>query len=243
MIKFHPNDSELADFAEGNLPSVQSLFVSAHCDMCSSCKHKVTLITDNIASMLFDDQKSQHSIQRDFISMFEGITSGKDNAVNGFDCEKSAHRFAIPKSIHENTSPAVVSIEGRDFHLPATLSRFVDRIGGWSHLVGKIWQAPVDIGEGTLAQFVFMEKGGTVPEHTHKGNEYTLVIDGKFEDNIAEYGSGDYMALSKDHTHAPISNVDEGCLVFCVIDKPLQFTTGWAKLINPLSTLYFNANT
>ena len=240
MIKFHPNDSELADFAEGNLPSVQSLFVSAHCDMCSDCKNKVALFTDNIASYLFDDHKPQHSIHRDFISMFESITS---DIGNRSEREQSA---SGPGTIHlsdKRVNMPVVSIEGRDFSLPATLSRFVDRIGGWSHLVGKLWQAPVDIGEGTLAQFVFMEKGGTVPEHTHKGNEYTLVIDGKFEDTIAEYGSGDYMALSKDHTHAPISNADEGCLVFCVIDKPLQFTSGWAKLINPLSTLYFNANT
>jgi putative transcriptional regulator len=39
----------------------------------------------------------------------------------------------------------------------------------------------------------------------------------------------------------PVANSEDGCLVLTVLDKPLHFTTGWAKLINPLSQIYFNS--
>lgn len=229
MIKFHPTDTHLVNFTEGTLSSVESLLVSAHCDMCKDCKHKVDMFTENIASQVFSAESDKHvSIQREFISMFECITNKKP--VSG------THQS------FDNFEPKL-ALEGRQFTLPPTLSRFVDRMGEWSHLVGKLWQAQVEIGGGKLAQFIYMEKGGSVPEHTHQGNEFTLVIDGKFSDGAQEYNIGDYIALNENHTHAPTSHVDEGCLVFSVIDKPLYFTSGWAKLINPLSQLYFKVNT
>ena len=223
MIKLHPTDTKLVSFAEGDLSSAGSLLVSAHCDMCKDCRHKVMLFTDNLASQVFCDEDDHKSISREFVSMFESITHNSD-LIDVPDTQ-DAHQ--------------TIELEGRKFIIPATLGRFSNRMGEWSHLVGKIWQSSVDIGGGYLAQFIYMEKGGSVPEHTHKGNEYTIVLDGQFKDGNAVYESGDYIALNNSDVHAPVSEVDEGCLVFSVIDSPLYFTSGWAKLINPLSHIYF----
>jgi putative transcriptional regulator len=136
-----------------------------------------------------------------------------------------------------------IELDGRKFELPATLTRFINRVGEWSHLMGTLWQAPIEIDGGSLVQLIYMEKGGSMPEHTHKGNEITLVLDGQFDDGKCSYTKGDYVALDQTHTHTPVSNVNEGCLVMVILDKPLHFTAGWAKLINPLSQLYFKVNT
>jgi len=199
--------------------------------MCPKCKEKLDLFTDNIANQIFSSDVSHPTIGSDYVNMFETITSHRLEDVNDRPSELKPHVVARSQTIE---------VDGKEFNLPATLCRFIDRIGEWTHLLGKLWLAPVDLGEGRLAQFIYMENGGSVPEHTHKGSECTLVIDGAFEDGLSDYDSGDYILLDRSHTHAPQS--DKGCLVFNLIDQPLYFTNGWAKLINPLSHLYFNAN-
>ena len=109
----------------------------------------------------------------------------------------------------------------------------------WSKLLGKVWQAPVDLGEAGMAHFIYMEKGGRVPEHTHRGTEFTLVVNGEFSDGLADYDSGDLIVMDDEHIHSPHSNADDGCLVFSIVDKPLHFTSGIARLLNPFSHLFF----
>ncbi|MFT6898372.1 MAG: putative transcriptional regulator, partial [Paraglaciecola sp.] len=113
--------------------------------------------------------------------------------------------------------------------------------GNWSRLAGKLWHAPVDIGGMGQASFIYMEKGGRVPEHTHRGNEFTLVIDGTFSDGLADYGVGDFTRMDSHNKHVPYSDADDGCLVFTILDKPLHFTSGIARLLNPFSHLFFKS--
>ena len=58
-----------------------------------------------------------------------------------------------------NTS---IELDGKFFELPRALRRYVKNTGNWSRLVGKLWQAPVDLGDIGKANFMYMEKGGRV---------------------------------------------------------------------------------
>ena len=95
------------------------------------------------------------------------------------------------------------------------------------------------MGEIGRANFIYMEKGGRVPEHTHKGSEITLVLDGEFTDGLSHYDTGDFIIMNDSHVHTPQSDADEGCLVFSIVDQPLHFTSGLARLLNPFSQLFF----
>lgn len=228
MIKFHPTDTDLVDFAEGSLLPAKSLLVSAHIDLCQDCAEKASTFTENLASQAIDPLSRKNYLDASLVEMCDSI----------MELPLATQHINADGYLKQS-----LSVDGRAFMLPEALSRFSNRIGEWSHLLGKLWQAPVEIGGGHLAQFIYMEKGGGVPEHTHKGNELTLVLDGQFADGNGEYDSGDFISLNADHTHTPVAIGDEGCLVFSIIDQPLYFTTGWARLINPLSHLYFKANT
>ena len=131
-----------------------------------------------------------------------------------------------------------IELDGKFFDVPKPLQH-VKHTGNWSKLLGKVWQAPVEIGGDYVANFIYMEKGGQVPEHTHKGNELTLVVNGEFSDGINDYDSGDFLMMDNEHVHAPMSEAKEGCLVFSIVDQPLQFTSGLARLLNPFSHLFF----
>lgn len=226
MIRFHPTNQSLVGFAEGLISPSEGLFVSAHCDMCQHCAIKVRALMDASAEQTFDEE-CQLEMDNALGNIFDAIVSRP------------------PSSLKQKVAPTktILSVDGREFELPNSLHRFASQVSDWTHLVGKLWQAPVAIGGKNLANFIYMEQGGGVPEHTHLGRELTLVINGSFADELNHYESGDFLTFDHNVTHTPTSHANNGCLVFSVIDEPLQFTSGWAKLINPLSHLYFKVST
>lgn len=218
MINFHPSQQQLVAFVEGNCTPAMSLMISAHADMCPICKKHINAIESHLS----ESALAPVSDNIDFGSMMSDITQ-----------LPTAESFSVPK---ENQT---IELDGRQFTLPRALRRYVDNTGNWSHLLGNLWQAPVDLGPVGKANFIYMQKEGRVPEHTHRGNELTLVIDGEFSDGIANYDSGDLILMNDSNTHAPHSEASEGCLVFSIVDAPLHFTSGVARLLNPFSHLFF----
>ncbi len=222
MISFHPKYTDLQMFSAGSCQPAIALMISAHIDMCSQCKSDCVEIQAELANKMITHNKIVEPLNNQYKSMMSEITS--------------LPIVHTPAQLDENTS---IELDGRFFELPRTLRRHVKNTGNWSRLVGKLWQAPVDLGEIGRANFMYMEKGGRVPEHTHKGTEFTLVVNGQYGDGISEYQSGDFTVMDSHHNHLPHSQADEGCLVFTIIDQPLHFTAGIARLLNPFSHLFF----
>ncbi len=222
MISFHPMYTDLKMFSAGNSQPAMALMISAHIDMCPQCKITCMEIQVELASNVFEQHKSVEPLNDLYISMMSNITD--------------LPKLHTPAPLEVDSS---IELDGKFFELPRTLRRHVKNTGNWSRLVGKLWQAPVDLGEIGRANFMYMEKGGRVPEHTHKGTEFTLVVNGQYGDGISEYDSGDFTVMDSHHNHLPHSQADDGCLVFTIIDQPLHFTAGIARLLNPFSHLFF----
>jgi putative transcriptional regulator len=104
--------------------------------------------------------------------------------------------------------------------------------------MNKLWRAPIK-GHGLPYQldFIYLEPGGTVPEHDHKGSEFTLVLEGDFCDEQGRYPPGSIIEKQGKEQHTPYS--DTGCLCLAAIDAPLHFTSGMARLLNPFSQFFF----
>lgn len=222
MISFHPKFLDLQAFSAGNCEPAKALMISAHVDMCPQCQSDCIEIQAQIAKDVFTAQSVSTPLDDDYLGMLSQITD-----------------LPIAKSEMTELSHASIELDGKFFELPRALKRYAKNTGNWSKLVGKLWQAPVDLGDIGKANFMYMEKGGRVPEHTHKGTEMTLVIDGQYGDGINEYDCGDFTLLNNQHKHLPHSKADDGCLVFTIVDQPLHFTSGIARLLNPFSHLFF----
>ena len=222
MISFHPSSQDLQSFSAGNCEPTLALMVSAHVDMCSQCQQDFIEIQSEMAGEFITQPLQVHSLNNQYYNMMSKITD-----------------LPILDKIPPEFSNTSIELDGKFFELPRALRRYVKNTGNWSRLVGKLWQAPVDLGDIGKANFMYMEKGGRVPEHTHKGNEMTLVIDGQFGDGIAHYDCGDFTVMDNKHNHFPHSEADDGCLVFTIVDQPLHFTSGVARLLNPFSHLFF----
>ena len=218
MINLHPTDEQLLQFAQGLASPGLSLIIAAHMDMCGKCAARVAQFEGRLAEQaLSHPQAAEPELQK----MLDSIMALPAQTGVKPDCA------------------AFLELDGRKFALPRSLQRYAGKISGWSHMVGKLWQARVDLGIEGRADFIYMEKGGSVPEHTHKGNELTLVLDGEFSDGLNHYDTGDFIRCDGQHTHMPHTEADEGCLVFSLLDQPLHFTSGLARLLNPFSHLFF----
>ncbi|GAB3034251.1 ChrR family anti-sigma-E factor [Bowmanella dokdonensis] len=218
MIKLHPSYAQLERYVEGSCNAGEGLIVSAHLDMCLQCRSKVTEMENSLADKMLANQVP---LDPAYAEMCRKIV------------ELPAEIGGTP-ALHQT-----LELDGRQFTLPRALRRYASQINGWSHMVGKLWQARVDLGIDGRADFIYMEKGGSVPEHTHRGSELTLVLDGEFSDGLRDYDTGDFILCDGRHTHMPHTDADEGCLVFSIVDQPLHFTSGLARLLNPFSHLFF----
>lgn len=219
MIKLHPNSQQLSEFAQGQCDPGVALIISAHIDMCRCCRQKLASIEAELAREAMAEKAPADPA---FDSMLANIL-----------------QMPAASGIEVPLQPQKLELDGREFVLPRSLQRYASKINGWSHLAGKLWQAKVDLGIDGRADFIYMEKGGSVPEHTHRGSELTLVLDGEFSDGVHDYDTGDFIARDSQHVHTPHTDADEGCLVFSILDKPLHFTSGIARLLNPFSQLFF----
>ena len=233
MIRFHPSTDLLESYVEGSLNSSVSLMVSAHCDMCEQCRSFVERQTEVLAETILDGVDDASFASGEFYDMLSSIT--QQPSARPLDEAESK----LPHLNRASGVKSTIELDGRTFNLPRTLRRYVDKTGNWTGLVGKLWQAPVELGNQGVANFIYMGRGGSVPEHTHRGTEYTLVIDGEFSDGLEKYDTGDFIYMDGDKTHSPKSDASEGCLVFSIVDQPLHFTSGFARLLNPFSHLFF----
>lgn len=224
MIKSHPSEAFLYQFAAGDLSPALSLVMATHVDMCPHCQAHVADLEETICRQQFGSAEPAQML-----------------ASHALDCNQMmAAIFSSPAPNRTMQAPtdSMICLEGKRFSLPPTLARNKDKIGPWSHMVGKLWRAPLLVGDTANTNLIYMAKGATVPEHTHKGQEATLVINGTFNDEKSSYHDGDFVLLDGSHRHTPQTSEDD-CLTLATLDAPLHFTSGVSRLLNPFSSLFF----
>ena len=82
-----------------------------------------------------------------------------------------------------------------------------------------------------------IKAGGKIPEHTHRGTEMTLVLEGGFSDADGRYDRGDFIFRQATDVHAPTALQTEYCICLSVVDAPLKFTNWKYRWMNPFLQL------
>ena len=226
MIKHHPKYELIQSFVNGDLPASLSAAISIHAEMCSTCQQHIILLTDQIAELSFDQlsvNTEGHINSDDYISnidvekMIEGITESND--------------IDVKKTIEVKT----INFKSMPYKLPTALNNIAL---GKTAQIGKLARARLQLNENEIhTNLLHIEPGGSVPEHTHKGFELTLLLEGSFHDDRGVYVKGDFIMLDGNHTHQPTS--DTGCLCYTVANDALHFTQGINKLLNPIGSFIY----
>ncbi|WED22445.1 ChrR family anti-sigma-E factor [Vibrio sp. JC009] len=212
-MSYHPSEEMLLAYADGTIDACNGVAVAAHLEVCHECKFKVESLEEELSKELacFPDM----DFDDDFEAMLEGITAlPKDNTQ--VKTEANSH----------------IEVNGKSFVLPRSLSRLSRRITKWHSYGGKVYSAQLKVDEPARMNLLYINKGVTVPQHTHKGIESTLVLHGSFRDENGTYKAGDFIVTDGSVKHSPETPEDQDCLCLTILTEPMVFTQGVARVFN-----------
>ena len=218
----HPTAEILNDYIKGKLSTGLSVALSAHLELCQSCNREFTELESRIVNSWA--QKSSMESAQDFSRLVASIVDQPQVAT-------------VDSSVSRRSPISEIHMLDHSFTLPRVLAKAANEGLIWKKLAGGINQAKVDIDTETQCEFIYMNPGSQTPMHKHSGSEITLVLDGSFSDESGTYEPADFIIRSGNDEHQPVS--EEGCLCFAVLDRPLTFTRGLARLFNPINRYKF----
>ncbi|CAH0536696.1 ChrR family anti-sigma-E factor [Vibrio marisflavi] len=228
MIKHHPSHAVLKEFVSGNLPTSLSLIVASHVEMCPECQIIVSKLTEEVALAAFD-LTEDHAIFDEAAYELDDLEDIDTDLVNEITNQP------VEQTNTSQVMPLEIELSGNTIVLPRALSSI--GVNEWKGL-GKISRARLNLDdECRRTSLLCIEKGGSIPAHTHRGFEVTLLLQGTIEDELGSYCAGDFIWLNESHNHTPVTK--EGCVCLTVCDDALHFTQGVSKVFNLLGKLIY----
>jgi putative transcriptional regulator len=216
MRTYHPNIETLNAYAIGGVDSAHGLAVSTHIENCSRCQKLVADIEKEQAREL-------ESVEVPESTQLDASLSSMLDSIMSLEAD-----FRMP----ELKKPVAISVDGKDFTLPASLSKIVELMGDWKSYGGKVFTSSIQLDEQSRMSLLYIAKGVQVPQHTHKGRESTLVLHGCFSDENGTYEKGDFIETDDSIRHAPQTAAHQDCLCLSILTEPLVFTKGVARVFN-----------
>lgn len=215
---YHPGEDLLWDYYRGAMTPGLALVVRTHLEMCGECRADMAL--------------------------FDGIGAALMDEVDGVAMSETALDLALARIERPEGETPVVKTPGRrpafleGFELPETLKSAVIKDRYWA--VPGVWMAPVDVGpapKGTKTYLMFVKAGMTMPQHTHRGVETTVVLKGRFSDHNGDYRVGDMAVCTAEDSHAPAIAADEDCLCLVWQDGAIIPQTWLGRVLQPFARI------
>lgn len=226
MLSCHPSLDILTDYSSGTLPLAHALGVSVHLDQCPHCREQMRRL-NNVGAELFAEQIID--------SRPEHMASLKSNVLAAIvNSDQPA-----ANSKHESEQETVFQ------HIPRSLRRLIPRGFNelnWMPLTPSFKLATLsDEAGGPQIALSRVKPGARLPNHTHTGNEITVVLKGAFSDDEGLYREGDFICRDHNHKHQPRVTKDAECICLIILDSPIEFTGWLTRFLNPIMR-YFHPN-
>ena len=211
-IRHHLTDQLLMAYAAGELPEAFSLVVATHVSLCDECRARL---------------ESFETLGGAVLSQTEGATLADDSlaATMALITEGDTDTASRPRP------------RRRQGICPAPLAEYVG--GGpdavkWRRIGGGVRQALLPGTDDTQARLLHIPAGVAVPEHSHRGIELTLVLQGAFRDEYDRFGPGDVEIASETDEHTPIAEPGLDCICLAATDAPLRFNALLPRIVQPI---------
>lgn len=88
------------------------------------------------------------------------------------------------------------------------------------------------------AERIFLLKakpGSSIPDHSHTGEEWTLIMQGAYNIGDKRYQAGDLHIEDENTHHQPIIQDGEDCICLAMTEGPLRFKGFIPRLLQPMS--------
>lgn len=205
QIDHHIAPEMLADYSNGHLDYATSLVVASHVSLCDACRAEIDTF-DVLGGALLQEEIAQEPSP---------------------DLEDT-----ILKAIHTSVAQPRVKASGP---LPQPVMEALNgKQPAWKSLGPGIRQHIIARDKKSSVRLLYIEGGKPVPEHSHKGQELTLVLQGAFGDKTGEFHVGDVEVADGDLEHQPIAMHGEACICLASTSDNLIFKSMLPRLLQPI---------
>lgn len=218
MITHHLSDEFLVEYANGSLPSPESLVVGSHLAICAECRDRVEMF-ETVSAVLLEDGDVETLSPDALIAVLARIDSA---------AEEDASEGAAPLIEFDRDTLEVI---------PPPLRSYLDRSLSdldWKQTGRGIEEASLAREDDVRISLLRIRAGQKVPSHTHRGDEFTLVLSGGYADGDDHYGKGDVSVADSATDHAPVADSDGPCLCLTVRNGPTRLTGPIGRFLNPV---------
>ncbi|MGR3372477.1 ChrR family anti-sigma-E factor [Pseudooceanicola nanhaiensis] len=205
-VRHHLSEELLTAYAAGVLPEAFALVVATHLSMCDECRAMAESL-DGIGGTLIEglDGAAMDA------GALEAVMARLDDAP------------AAPIRVDRGVLPAPVR---------AYIGGDLDAVK-WKPVGMGVKQAVLKTSDSASARLLYIPAGAAMPEHSHRGMELTLVLQGAFEDDSDRFGPGDVEIADDEVDHTPVADVGADCICLAATEGKLRFKSWIPRLAQP----------
>lgn len=208
-ITHHPGEELLLSYASGAANEAVALLVASHIALCAGCRAVVRGAEAAGGSLLAD--------------------------VPPVALNQNAYQSILERL----DAPAAAILRGANLAsaVPAPLQPYIgtdyDAVP-WRQIVDGLSHYPLVTKGGTRARLIRAAPGAGVAVHTHRGEEWTLVLTGSYSDATGNYRAGDVQSTTPAIEHQPKADPGPVCINLAVTDAPLVFRGMVPKIVGKM---------
>ena len=219
-IRHHIGDDTLMAYVNGTLAESLSVVVATHLAICPKCRKSAELMEEMAGLFLMETETA-------------GLTPAEE-AMTGAILNRDQREDRVPDESHRARD---YSDSGVPMPLAERMPAALDDIP-WRTLIPGISHYPLprtgsEKTKGTL-RLLKIAPGKTMPEHSHSGQELTLILRGSYIDDLGRFQTGDIADLDSDIQHQPVADTSEDCICLIATDAPLKFSGFFSRLLQPV---------
>ncbi|MBP5856347.1 ChrR family anti-sigma-E factor [Marivibrio halodurans] len=223
----HLSEELLLDYAAGVTDEAVGVLIATHLTLCPVCRARADQL-DALGGVMMDrltpSPLSEDAFDR-LMARLDADAPG-DDAPLRHDIDMRAPGGG--RDGRGGDDDALMSGGGAsDAVLPRVLQRYVPaRVEDidWTPIGLGVRRFDLSITGRSRATMLYVPAGRAVPQHTHEGNEYVLVLQGAFTDCCGHFGRGDVGIADSDLDHRPVAELGQDCICLAVTDGPLRLT-------------------
>ena len=197
-IAHHPGEELLLSYALGAGSEPMALLVATHLSFCETCRKSV---------------REMEATGGAILSNIEPVALG-------------AQAFQTTLSRLSEQAPSVVPQTAVPGDVPSPLRAYIGNQFAnvrWIPVAPGLAQVRLTTRGRARARLIRARPGSGVSLHSHRGEEWTLVLTGSYHDVSGQYNPGDVQSTTADFFHRPIANEGPVCINLAVTDAPLVF--------------------